>query len=92
MARLAAVAGTRDGFKLAEYDLIARREGDVLGAQQSGGHSTLRLLRVLDDAKLIGHAREVAERLVAGDPGCADPRLADLVAAVENQGEWLDRS
>ena len=90
--RLQAVASTRDGFKLAEYDLAARREGDVLGSQQSGGRSTLRLLRALDDAQLIGQAREVAEQLVAADPGCTDPRLVDLVAGVENQGDWLDRS
>ena len=92
MARLQAVASTRDGFKLAEYDLTARREGDVLGAQQSGGRSTLRLLRALDDAQLIWHARQVAEKLVAEDPECKDPRLADLVAGVESQGEWLERS
>lgn len=90
--RLATVAATRDGFQLAEYDLIARREGDVLGAQQAGGRSTLRLLRALDDADLIVHARQVAEQLVAGDPQCVDPRLADLVAGVEHQSDWLDRS
>jgi len=90
--RLQAVAETRDGFKLAEYDLAARREGDVLGAQQSGGRTTLRLLRVLDDAEMIGHARVVAEQLVADDPKCEDPRLADLVASIENESDWLERS
>ncbi|MCL2783525.1 MAG: ATP-dependent DNA helicase RecG [Propionibacteriaceae bacterium] len=92
LQRLTAVAGTRDGFALADYDLIARREGDVLGAQQSGGRSTLRLLRALDDAALIAHARDVAERMVADDPECKDPRLVDLVAAVENNSDWLDRT
>ena len=90
--RLRAVASTRDGFRLAEYDLAVRREGDVLGAEQAGGRTTLRLLRALDDADLIGHARDVAERLVADDPVCGDPRLADLVAGVEDQSDWLDRS
>jgi len=92
MQRLETVAATRDGFKLAEYDLLARREGDVLGAQQSGGRSTLRLLRALDDAAVIGRAREVAEKMVADDPGRADPRVADLVTAVEYQGDWFDRN
>src|SRR5699024_7681925 len=46
--RLDAVAGSRDGFRLAEVDLAQRREGDVLGAAQSGVRSSLRLLRVLD--------------------------------------------
>ena len=90
--RLRAVAATRDGFKLAEFDLMVRREGDVLGAEQAGGRSTLRLLRALDDAALIAHAREVAECLVEADPACGDPRLADLVAGVEDQSDWLDRS
>ena len=90
--RLRTVASTNDGFKLAEYDLAARREGDVLGAEQSGSRSTLRLLRALDDTELIHHAGDIAERLVAADPECADPRLADLVARVEDQSDWLDRS
>ncbi|HET8681097.1 MAG TPA: ATP-dependent DNA helicase RecG, partial [Micromonosporaceae bacterium] len=37
--RLAAVASTVDGFRLAELDLEQRREGDVLGAAQSGRRS-----------------------------------------------------
>lgn len=90
--RLQAVAATRDGFKLAEYDLVARREGDVLGASQAGGRTTLRLLRAIDDAQLIAHVRDVANQLVANDPQCQDPRLADLVGGVENQSEWLERS
>ena len=34
--RLKAVAGTADGFELAEKDFELRREGDVLGLAQSG--------------------------------------------------------
>ena len=48
--RLDAVASTLDGFRLAELDLEQRREGDVLGAAQSGGRSHLRLLSLLRDA------------------------------------------
>ncbi|GAA2183231.1 ATP-dependent DNA helicase RecG [Brooklawnia cerclae] len=92
--RLAAVASTRDGFELADLDLAQRREGDVLGAQQAGGKSTLRLLRVLDDAQLIADARELAEELVAGDPERSSGYLADLVTLTETRaaGEWLERS
>jgi len=92
--RLAAVAGTRDGFALAEVDLEQRREGDVLGASQSGHRSSLRLLRVLDDAEVIAEARTLAERCVAADPGLDDPGLADMVALVERQaaGDWLERT
>jgi ATP-dependent DNA helicase RecG len=93
-ARLDAVATTRDGFALAEIDLEQRREGNVLGAEQSGERSSLRLLRVLADAELIVRARSLAERCVAADPELSDPGLADAVTMVELQaaGQWLDRT
>jgi ATP-dependent DNA helicase RecG len=66
--RLTAVAGTLDGFELARVDLEQRREGDVLGAAQSGSRSSLRLLKVLRDEQLIDSARHDAVALVAQDP------------------------
>ncbi|HEX8508485.1 MAG TPA: ATP-dependent DNA helicase RecG [Propionibacteriaceae bacterium] len=92
--RLDAVAATRDGFVLADVDLEQRREGDVLGASQSGSRSSLRLLRVLTDADVIAGAREIAERCVAADPLLDDPGLADAVAQIERQaaGDWLERT
>ncbi|MDR1807215.1 MAG: hypothetical protein LBR33_04775 [Propionibacteriaceae bacterium] len=77
--RLEAVARTRDGFELAEADLAQRREGDVLGTSQSGGHSSLRLLRVLDHADLIDQARAFAEMTVERDPDLTDPGVTDYV-------------
>ena len=92
--RLGAVAETRDGFELAELDLQQRREGDVLGAQQAGGRSTLRLLRVLADAGLIVEARHVAEELVAGDSDRRSDWLADMITLTETRsaGDWLERA
>ncbi|WP_204914775.1 ATP-dependent DNA helicase RecG [Microlunatus spumicola] len=92
--RLTAVAGTRDGFALAEVDLEQRREGDVLGSSQSGRRSSLRLLRVLDDADLIAQAREIAVRCVADPVLADDPGLSDIVTDVERRaaGDWLERS
>ena len=79
--RLSALAATTDGFVLAERDLELRREGDVLGAAQSGGRNSLRLLRVVKDAAVIEQAREEAVALVAADPTLAThPELAAAIA------------
>ncbi len=69
--RVEAVASTLDGFELANRDLELRQEGDVLGSVQSGGRSSLRLLRVANDGDLIAEAREVAAEVLAGDPELA---------------------
>jgi ATP-dependent DNA helicase RecG len=66
--RLEAVASTLDGFVLAEVDLRQRHEGDVLGADQSGRRSSLRLLSVLRHEDVIEQAREDAAQLIETDP------------------------
>jgi ATP-dependent DNA helicase RecG len=71
--RLADVAGTVDGFRLAEIDLEQRREGDVLGAAQAGRKKSLKLLSVLRDRDLIVTARKEATDLVDADPELAGP-------------------
>jgi len=68
LQRIEAVAGESDGFKLSEIDLELRREGDVLGATQSGGRSSLRLLRVIQDSELIQEVRLEVEELFETDP------------------------
>jgi ATP-dependent DNA helicase RecG len=68
LERVKAVAATTDGFKLSEIDLELRREGDVLGATQSGGRSSLRLLRVLQDSKLIQDVRVEVSKIFQEDP------------------------
>jgi ATP-dependent DNA helicase RecG len=78
--RLDAVAATTDGFALSQEDLKLRREGDILGASQSGGRSTLKLLRVLEHEDVIARARQDAQRIVAADPTLAgQPRLAAAI-------------
>ncbi len=81
--RLDAVAATRDGFALAEVDLRQRREGDVLGLSQSGGRSSLRVIRVLEHADLIDQARLLAHRVVERDPHLTDPGVQDYVRHIE---------
>lgn len=89
--RLDAVAASRDGFHLAEVDLSLRREGDVLGAGQSGA-SSLKILRIAD-VDLIHQAKQLAERVVADPRSTDDPLLADLLdqATQVAAGEWLEK-
>ncbi|MDX6325277.1 MAG: ATP-dependent helicase RecG [Nocardioidaceae bacterium] len=93
--RLEAVAATLDGFELAELDLGLRREGDVLGARQSGS-TGFKLLSVLRDVATIEAARTAAGDLVDRDPALqAQP--AALQAAIAEldetaRAEFLDKA
>jgi ATP-dependent DNA helicase RecG len=94
-ARLDAVAGSHDGFALSQVDLELRREGDILGASQSGRFSSLQNLRVLRDEKTIVEARAAAATLLDADPDLAEaPVLARMVAEIEETegAQFLERS
>ena len=93
--RLVAVAGTLDGFELSRLDAELRREGDVLGATQSGLRSSLRLLSVVKDEAVIADAREAAIAVVEADPALDSlPALRAAVARLEEtrQAEYLERT
>ncbi len=66
--RLNAVAATTDGFDLAALDLEQRGEGDVLGRDQSGLRSGLKLVSVLKDEEILSKAQVVARDLIESDP------------------------
>ena len=92
--RLKVVAATSDGFELARADLELRKEGDVLGAAQSGFRSSLRLLRVLRDETIIDQARSDAGQVIDGDPHLHyQPALVEAIAVlVGDRGEqFLER-
>ncbi len=89
-ARVEAVAATGDGFALAETDLELRGEGDVLGPLQSGARSSLRLLRVVQDADLIEQARAEAAAALAADADPADREA--LTAAIERRLDSAERA
>jgi ATP-dependent DNA helicase RecG len=93
--RLDGVAATADGFALARLDLESRREGDVLGASQSGTRSSLRLLSVLRDEELIADARDAVETVFESDPALVkNPALAAAVARLNDseQASFLEKS
>ena len=80
--RLEVIRDTTDGAKIAEEDIRIRGAGDVLGDAQSGGHSSLKLLRVVTDAPMIARARTQAGQLLESDPA--------LVGQSELAGAVLD--
>ncbi|TDD35422.1 ATP-dependent DNA helicase RecG [Nonomuraea terrae] len=94
-ARLDAVAATLDGFELSRVDLEQRREGDVLGAAQSGKRSSLKLLQLLRDEEVIATAREEAARLLESDP---ELRAHDALRAeidrllADERAEYLEKT
>ncbi len=70
--RLRVLAGTNDGFKIAEEDLRLRGPGDFFGRRQHG----LPRLKVADfaaDVVLLQEAKGAAEALVAADPDLSVP-------------------
>ncbi|HLT85256.1 MAG TPA: ATP-dependent DNA helicase RecG [Phototrophicaceae bacterium] len=95
MTRLRAFEATTDGFELAQVDLEQRREGDILGAAQSGRGSSLRLLRVLTDTKVIEQARWDARKIVDRDRTLAAyPALGQAITEQldPERAEFLDRT
>ena len=72
LARLSAMESTDDGLELAAFDLSLRREGDILGNRQSGA-STLKLVNVVRDAKVIEAAHADAVAILDEDPELALP-------------------
>jgi len=64
--RLGALRDSRDGFMLSQIDLEIRGEGDVLGQDQSGVLSSLRLLKIIDDLDFIEEVRLEVDKLFEG--------------------------
>ncbi len=77
VTRLQAVAGTTDGFELAETDLELRGEGQLFGVRQSG-MPDLKLARLARDKELVELTRDAAQELVADDPELEAPELRPL--------------
>ena len=90
LPRLEAIAGERDGFRLAEIDLELRGAGDVLGVRQHG-LPEFRVARLPEDAELLVRARDRADAILLEDPKLESPEHALLRAAVvDHFGSELD--
>ncbi len=76
--RLNALRDSRDGFALSQKDLEIRGEGDVLGQDQSGALSSLRLLKVIDDLAFIEKVRVEVEELFESDHWDAVMQTIDI--------------
>ena len=89
---MSAVAETMDGFALADLDLKERKEGDVLGRNQSGKAITLRLLSLAEHLTYIEAAREFC--INAYQDAGQHPGLAALAGRFTNSDriEYLDKS
>jgi ATP-dependent DNA helicase RecG len=91
--RLRAFAATTDGFKIAELDLEERRQGDLLGARQSGGID-FKVARFPDDTDLLAEARAMAVAILEADPRLErrdHAALRERVLARYPKGEALFR-
>ena len=94
LERLSAVASTHDGFALSRIDLEQRREGNVLGVEQSGRRSELRLLSVLRDEDVIASARDAATAYLEQDPDLERApglKAAVLEIEVSERADFLDK-
>jgi ATP-dependent DNA helicase RecG len=90
--RLKAVAGTLDGFKLADLDLKERKEGDVLGLSQSGRPITLRFLSLSEHLDIILAAREYCETLYEKNPEHAGMAVLAAQFTDTDRVDYLDKA
>jgi len=75
--RLDVIAGTTDGFRIAEEDLLLRGPGELLGARQAGV-PRLRFGDLAQHTELLLAARAEAEAVLAADPDLTRPEHAAL--------------
>lgn len=65
--RLKVLAGTTDGFKIAEEDLKLRGPGDFFGDRQHG-LPQMRIADLAGDTRLLKQAQQAAHTMLADDP------------------------
>ncbi|MBE6732209.1 MAG: ATP-dependent DNA helicase RecG [Ruminococcaceae bacterium] len=80
--RLKAIAGTSDGFKIAEYDLKMRGPGDFFGERQSG-LPQIKTASLMENVNILHDAQEAADEIIAKDPDLIDPKHRMLKTATK---------
>ncbi|MDW8479030.1 MAG: ATP-dependent DNA helicase RecG [Xanthomonadales bacterium] len=85
-ARLLALRGTEDGFRLAEQDLELRGPGELLGTRQAGT-AEFRIADLARDRELLPAVARVAERLLLEHPEAAARLVASWLGGAERYGE-----
>ncbi len=70
--RLEILSKEKDGFKLSEYDLIARGPGDFLGVEQSG-YLKFKYLELLKDYPILIEAQKNIESLLSRSDFTTNP-------------------
>jgi ATP-dependent DNA helicase RecG len=83
-SRLSAMVETHDGFKIAEYDLLLRGPGEVLGARQAGV-PRLRFGDLSQHTELLLEARRFAEQILDEDPALEKVEHGSLRRAIDRR-------
>ena len=88
-ARLAVMAETSDGFKVAQRDVEVRGFGDVIGVRQSG-MPPFKVVDLSRDMDLLSQARRDAHKWIEGSPMLEKPEEKLLRQRMLKQhGKWL---
>ena len=73
---------TNDGFDIAEVDLKLRGPGDLVGTQQSG-ILDLKIADLGQDGQILQFARDIAIKLLEGDPELEKPINSKIVRQLD---------
>ncbi|MFC1771245.1 ATP-dependent DNA helicase RecG [Candidatus Margulisiibacteriota bacterium] len=86
--RLKAMIETTDGFKIAEYDLLIRGPGDMLGTRQAG-MPDFNLADLIKDEKILVLARNEARKLLQTDRNLAKPEHNSLMKCIHRRYQLI---
>lgn len=84
--RMEIIAGTNDGFELAEADLKMRGQGDVFGKKQSG-LPVFQVGDVITDFNTLVEAKKTAQEILASDPELEQPEVQNLKQVIEYKNQ-----